>query len=82
MPAIAIVVGRADVRVVLRFGGRAELPGLAPGRPYFVGRYGRPTLAPPMPGAGEAVFQQHAGVALSPSSFRVALSPELFRARG
>jgi hypothetical protein len=82
MPAIAMVVGRAGSRVILRAAGRSSLSGLEPGRTYFVGRDGRPSSAPPVPLAGEALFQQEIGAALSPTEIRLSLSPVVFRARG
>ena len=67
MPVIAVIISKiSSTRAVVQFEGeiKNQYTGLVPGRVYFVGSTGRPSLTPPIPGAGARAYVQSIGVAI------------------
>lgn len=69
MPVIAVIIAKiSDTSCVIQFYGevRNVYTGLVPGKLYFVGSDGRPSMSPPTPpvGVNSRAYIQAAGVAV------------------
>lgn len=72
MPVIAVIIAKiSETSCVIQFYGevRDVYTGLIPGKLYFVGSDGRPSISPPSPAGGEnsRAYIQAAGVAVGES---------------
>lgn len=66
MPCVGVISGAVDdssYKVITNGPVRGIYSGLTPGRMYFAGSDGRPTITPPVPTSGE-IFVQPLGVSL------------------
>lgn len=73
-PAIAVVIAKiTPTRAVVQFEGDVAgvYTGLTPGKIYWLGPTGLPSLTPPAPGLGETYRVQSLGVALDPTILRL-----------
>jgi hypothetical protein len=68
MPGVGVILSKSTLTrcMILRY-GILNVSGLIPGRTYFVGLEGTPTVTRPVAGVGQKVFVQVLGVAMDSS---------------
>lgn len=69
MPAVGVVIAKVSgtQAVIQRYGDViGQYTGLVPGKVYWVGTDGRPSVTPPAAGVGQRAYWQAIGVAVDP----------------